>query len=262
MRRNTLGQTGIKVSAMGLGTVKFGRTQGVKYPAAFELPDEKKLAELLEMAKQLGINLLDTAPAYGSSEERLGKLLKGQRNNWIISTKWGEEFIDGKSSFDFSKKAARHSIERSLRRLQTDWLDIVLVHSDGNDIALIENDVFDVLLRMKEQGLIRAFGMSVKTVEGGKRAVEDSDVVMVTCNPLATETLPVIAHAHVKKKGIFIKKMLASGHINRIQGDDPVQTAMDFIFHIPGVSSVIAGTINPQHLAHNVMCAEQAWKAI
>ena len=70
--RRMLGNTGIEVSIISLGTVKFGRNQGVKYPKLFNLPTDAEIAALLHDAKQLGINLLDTAPAYGKSEERLG----------------------------------------------------------------------------------------------------------------------------------------------------------------------------------------------
>ena len=69
-----LGNTGIEVSALGLGTVKLGRNEGVKYPSGFELPDDASVSRLLQLAADAGINLLDTAPAYGSSEERIGKL--------------------------------------------------------------------------------------------------------------------------------------------------------------------------------------------
>ena len=102
LRKCRLGQTSLDVSILGLGTVKFGRNQGVKYPNSFSLPSDKELSHLLSLAADVGINLLDTAPAYGMSEERLGHLLQGQRHQWIISTKVGEEFIQGQSYFDFS----------------------------------------------------------------------------------------------------------------------------------------------------------------
>ena len=72
----SLGATGLRVSPLGLGTVKFGRNRGVKYPRTFELPTDRAILNLLETAWESGINLLDTAPAYGASEERLGRLLK------------------------------------------------------------------------------------------------------------------------------------------------------------------------------------------
>lgn len=255
LKKNRLGNTDLWVSALGLGTVKFGRNQGVKYPTDFELPTDNDIADLLAFAYDLGINLVDTAPAYGSSEERLGKMLQVNRQQWIVCSKVGEEFSQGQSHYDFSEKALRDSVERSLRRLRTDYLDILLVHSNGDDVNIIEQEnVFAVLQEMKQAGFIRAYGMSTKTVDGGKLAVDHADVVMVTYNPLQTEELPVIQHAQAKNKGVLIKKALASGHLEKISAVDPVQTALQFIFREPGVSSVILGTINKNHLAHNVEC--------
>jgi aryl-alcohol dehydrogenase-like predicted oxidoreductase len=254
-----LGNTGISVSSVGLGTVKFGRNQGVRYPQRFELPSDQEILKLISCAQSLGINLLDTAPAYGLSEERLGKLLQNTRKDWILCTKVGEEFEKGESWFDFSPAAVRKSIERSLKRLQTDYLDLVLVHSSGEDKKIIEEEhVFATLSELKKSGLIRAFGMSTKTIEGGLMTIDQSDAVMVTYNPVHVEEQPVIAHAHEKNKGVFIKKALISGHLDKINADDPVQVAMNFIFNEPGVTSVILGTLNQKHLVHNVECVVKA----
>lgn len=256
MQKRRLGKSEIEVSAIGLGTVKLGRNQGVKYPLAFELPSDEKVIDLLEVAAELGINLLDTAPAYGTSEERLGKLLRGKRKDWVISTKVGEEFIQGESQFDFSAQAITSSIERSLKRLQTDYLDIVLVHSNGDDQVIIEQQqVFNTLAALKQAGKIRAYGMSVKTVTGGLLAVDQADVVMVTFNPLHTEEREVIAYAQQKQKSIFIKKAFASGHLHQLAAVDPIANALRFIFAEPGVTSVMVGTINPEHLRQNVASA-------
>src|SRR5690606_5749350 len=92
--RRPLGNCGFDVSVLGFGTVKLGRDQGVKYPNSFRIPDDAEAASIIALARDLGINLIDTAPAYGNSEERLGKLLKGQREDWIICSKAGEEFVD------------------------------------------------------------------------------------------------------------------------------------------------------------------------
>jgi aryl-alcohol dehydrogenase-like predicted oxidoreductase len=258
IKQKKLGNTDISVSILGLGTVKFGRNTQVAYPQPFELPSDKAIVELLARARDLGINLIDTAPAYGFSEERLGGLLKKQRHDWVISTKVGEEFSDQGSYFDFSALSVKRSIERSLQRLKTDYVDIVLVHSNGEDEKIInENPVFQTLEALKIAGLIRAFGMSTKTVAGGLLAVERSDVVMVTHNPTYQAEQEVIAYAHQKNKGVFIKKALVSGHLQKITGIDPVLAAMQCVFQEPGVSSVIVGTINPLHLQHNVQCVEQ-----
>ena len=244
MQKHRLGKTAIEVSEIGLGTVKFGRNQGVKYPTAFELPSDKEILNLLSVAAELDINLLDTAPAYGTSEERLGKLLQGERHRWVISTKVGEEFDGTESQYDFSASAIRHSVERSLHRLQTDYLDVVLVHSNGDDERIMEEDhVFSSLAALKKEGKIRAYGMSTKTVAGGLLAVDLSDLVMVTFNPSETTDRKVIKHAHQHGKGVFIKKALASGHLTM-----PVKEIMQFVLAEPGVTSVIVGTLNPGHL--------------
>jgi aryl-alcohol dehydrogenase-like predicted oxidoreductase len=236
------------VSVIGLGTVKFGRNQGLKYPNAFQLPTDNEIDTLLKTTSDLGINLLDTAPAYGTSEERLGKALRGQRQKWVISTKVGEEFLDGESRFDFSPEAVRASIERSLMRLQTDYLDMVLVHSDGNDVRIIEEDyIFSQLAALKKEGKIRAFGMSTKTIDGGKLTVDLADVVMVSFSPSYTDEREVVRYAAEKQKGVLIKKALASGHLQTT-----VAETMGFIFSEPGVSSVVVGTLNPLHLRQNV----------
>ncbi|MCB1671431.1 MAG: aldo/keto reductase [Gammaproteobacteria bacterium] len=255
--KRLLGQTGLLVSCLGLGTVKIGRNQGVRYPAGFTLPDDQSVRSLLAVAQDLGINLLDTAPAYGSSEERLGRLLEN-RGEWILCSKVGEEFRNGQSSFDFSGRQVRASVERSLQRLRTDYLDIVLIHSDGNDLELLEQgDCLEALQRLQQAGLIRAIGMSTKTVAGGLRAVELTDLVMVTYNPLAQDDKPVIEQAAELHKGVLIKKGLLSGHLDQVNqmdqsNRDPVESSLEFIFAQSGVSSVIVGTISTDHLAHNV----------
>lgn len=245
----TLGNTGIQVSALGFGTVKFGRNVGVKYPQSFVIPDDREARALLDLARDLGINLLDTAPAYGNSEERLGKLLKDDRKQWLICSKVGEEFFDGKSSFDFSAEHTRLSVERSLRRLKTDYIDMVLVHSDGNDTDIIRNsEALETLAGLKQRGWIRAFGMSTKTVEGGLLAAELSDVVMVTYNLDERADVAVLDYCRDHGKGALVKKAFASGHLC---SGDAVTEALAMIFAHPGASSAIVGTINPAHLRDN-----------
>ena len=154
MQKRCLSQTGIEVSVVGLGTVKFGRNQGVKYPTAFELPSDDEIVLLLNTARDLGINFLDTAPAYGLSEERLGKLID-KREDWIIASKAGEEFTNGESQFDFSADALIKSVHRSLQRLKTDYLDILLIHSNGDDERIINEDqVFATLQTLKQAGKV------------------------------------------------------------------------------------------------------------
>ncbi len=251
-----LGSSDIWVSALGLGSVKIGRNQGVKYPQDFELPDDKAVRNLLAQAHEAGINLIDTAPAYGCSETRLGQLLS-QRQDWVIVTKVGEEFEQGESHFDFSSTHLRHSVERSLKRLNTDYLDCVLLHSDGNDDQLLHHtDALETLLRLKQKGLIRNVGLSGKTLKGGLDAFDlGADTAMVTHNLNYRGEAGVIAAARQLGRGIFIKKAFASGHLPD-DIDDPVQASLALSLQNEGVSSIIAGTINPAHLTDNVQKAK------
>lgn len=248
--------TGLTVSALGLGTVKLGRNEQVKYPDAFAIPDDTAVRALLVQARALGINLLDTAPAYGTSEERLGQLLT-KRQDWVIVTKTGEEFRNGISHFDFSGAHTQRSVERSLHRLRTDYLDVVLIHSDGNDEAILQQgDCVAVLLECKRKGMIRAIGMSTKTASGGQRAVRELDVAMLTYNLQQRDDGAAIRLAHELGKGVLVKKGLMSGHLQQ-SGRDLVRESLSLVLKEAGVHSLIAGTINPAHLVANVALAKE-----
>lgn len=251
MELRALGDTGIAVSPLGLGTVKIGRNQQVKYPAGFELPDDAAVRNLLAVARDCGINLIDTAPAYGTSMQRLGQLLP-KREEWVIVSKVGEFFEQGESHFDFSYKTTLRVVEESLRTLRRDTIDAVLIHSDGNDLHILEREgAPDALRELKERGLIRAHGLSIKTAEGGLKTVAEMDLVMATCNPAYREEIPVLEAAAIHNKGVLIKKGLQSGHAASIE------ESLAFIFSQPAVSSLIVGTINPDHLRQNVAALQQ-----
>lgn len=271
MPRKRLGRTDIEVSTFGLGTVKFGRNQSLKYPTPFALPSDEQIRRLLDCAYAMGVNLLDTAPAYGYSEERLGEALRKSRKDWVISTKVGEEFTpdaftdQGRSHFNFSAQHTRMSVERSLRRLRTDYLDLVLIHSDGNDLHVLQQtDVLQTLQQLKQEGWIRAFGISSKTLQGGLFAADVCDAVMVTYNATHTDEAPVIAKAAQQGAAVFLKKVLASGHICHDEPrlsvplrtdnaeQDAIQRALDFAYAPEGITSVIIGTLNEQHLRDNL----------
>ena len=259
LKLRQIANTSVYVSPIGLGTVKLGRDQGVKYPSSFVIPNDNEALNLIACAKELGINLIDTAPAYGNSEERLGYLLKGQRQDWIICSKVGEEFSAGVSSYNFTPAQARKSIERSLQRLDTDYIDILLVHSDGNDSEIIQNSgLLELLSELKNSGMIRSFGMSTKTLAGGLLAAEHCDVVMMTYNLAQQEEKPLLDYCQLNHKAAMIKKAFASGHLENLNITDPVQASFDLIFSHPGATSAIIGTINQQHLKDNVMKAKIA----
>ncbi len=207
MKKFPIAESGIMVTPLGLGTVKLGRNQGVKYPTPFNIPDDKASADLIAHAKALGINLIDTA----------------------------------------------------LQRLNTDYIDIMLVHSDGNDLHIINHyGILDVLADLKKQGLIRAFGMSTKTVAGGLLAAKQSDVVMVSYNIEYTEEESVIDYCRAHHKGVLLKKAFGSGHLCFNKDKTSIQDNINFLFSKTGVTSIIVGTINPQHLAENVLAVNTA----
>ncbi len=244
-----LGSTGIPVSVLGLGTVKFGRNRGVKYPDAegFPLPTDAEIEALLDLALSLGITLLDTAPAYGTSEDRLGRLLGARRERFAIVTKVGEEFEDGVSRWDYSAAHVEGSVTRSLRRLRTDRLEGVLVHCDRNDAeTLSKTPVLETLEAIKRRGLIRSFGASTYSPEAGLLAAERGDIVMVEPGQAA-----VIERARALGKGVLVKKGLQSGHL----AEADRASAFRAILGTPGVTSLVVGTIAPDHLRENARLA-------
>ncbi|MBP7951749.1 MAG: aldo/keto reductase [Verrucomicrobiales bacterium] len=249
--RRPVGNTGNDVSLLGLGTVKWGRNQQVKYPA-FALPDDATLHRLLDVAEEGGVNLLDTAPAYGTAEERLGRILRERPDSrFVIATKTGEEFRDGQSHFHYSAAHTEASIHRSLRRLGVLTLDLVMVHCGPDDVRILtETPVLETLRRLQEQGLVQSIGVSTMTVPGGLLAVDLADVLMVPYSIGYREQRSVIDKAMLRNKGVFIKRALYSGpqagqHL-------PLADLLRAVLEVPGVTSLIAGTINPDHLRENI----------
>ena len=265
-RRKNIAETGLAVSPLGLGTVKLGRTAGVKYPDSFKIPDDVQTLKLLSEASELGINLIDTAPSYGNSEQRLGQLLPKLNREWVIATKVGELFNAdlAQSHYNFTAEFIQQSVVQSLKNLRRDVLDIVLIHSDGNDQHIIQHlGVLEILNDLKQQGLIRATGMSTKTVNGGLLAIQQSDIAMVMHNSGYQDEQAVLDQAATSNKAVFIKKALNSGHLASSSSvADPVQASFDTIYQNPAVTSIVIGTITPSHLTSNVSKAVKALEKV
>ena len=246
LTQHPLGATGLMVAPLALGTVKLGRDKGVKYPTRFQIPDDRAAQQLLYTARDLGINLIDTAPAYGNSEARLGQLLHNDRAHWLICTKVGEEWDGDSSTYNFTPEHCRFSIERSLTRLQTDYLDLALIHSDGDDLKIIEQyGTLQALAELKSAGKVGHVGISHKSAAGAQAAIDaGADVIMATLNRDYTEEVELIAQAAAGGVGVLIKKALSSGH--------GLATDLAWVAAHEGVHSIVVGTANPQHLAENV----------
>jgi aryl-alcohol dehydrogenase-like predicted oxidoreductase len=246
-----LGRTGISVSRIGLGTVKIGRNQAVKYPAPFQLPSDKQVQELLDNALALGVNLVDTSPAYGESEERLAPFLAANRGKIVLSTKAGETFEGGQSQYDFSPDAILASVTSSLRRLGVDTLDILLLHSDGNDCQNIES-AKPALSKLKGDGKARAVGISAKTPEGIQFAIREGlDAVMAPFSLTNPSLGPALADAHHAGLGVMVIKGLQSGSLG-----GRIEEAVEFVLNQRFVDSLVIGTINPAHLNMDIRLGE------
>ena len=136
------------------------------------------------------------------------------------------------------------------------------MHSNGEDVAILqEEEVYQTLAALKQEGKSGGFGFSGKTAEGGILGLKQGDCAMVTYNLNERDELPVIDYAAQHNKGILIKKALASGHICLADGVDPVQASFAMIFAHPAVTSAIVGTITPKNLQANVECIAQILRA-
>lgn len=249
MTSHPLRHTGSSICPIGFGAFKIGRNQGIKYPTGYDLPDEATVSRLLNGLLDAGIDLIDTAPAYGLSEERIGRAIAGRRNEFTLSTKVGETFENGESVYDFSAESVQASVERSLGRLQTDVLDMVFVHSDGRDIEIIEQTpVVETLLELKSRGLIRAIGFSGKTVDGARRALDWADVLMVEYHLDDRSHEDVISEAAGRGVGVLVKKGLAAGHLS-------AEEAIQFVLGNPYVDGLVIGGLNLDHIRTNIATA-------
>lgn len=247
--RRPLGRTGLNVSPLGFGSFKIGRNQGIKYPQAYDLPDDAETAALLDGILELGINLIDTAPAYGLAEERLGRHLAGRRDEFVLSSKVGEIFEEGVSRYDFSREGMLRSVEASLRKLKTDALDLLLIHSYGDDLQILQQtDAVDVLEDLKQRGLARGIGLSGKTVAGAKAALQWADAIMVEYHAEDESHAGVMETAHARGVGVLVKKGLASGRL-------PVQQAIAFVLENEAVDSLVLGGLNAEHFRENCRIA-------
>lgn len=169
METRALGASGVQATAIGLGTWAIGGWQ-------WGGTDEASAINAIHAAIDAGITLIDTAPAYGLglSEEIVGKALKGRRDQVVLATKcglvWhtqqGRHFFDqaGKPVHRFlGAESVRHEVEQSLKRLQTDYIDLMQTH--WQDPTTPISETMGALMDLKSEGKIRAIGVSNVSVE-------------------------------------------------------------------------------------------------
>jgi aryl-alcohol dehydrogenase-like predicted oxidoreductase len=160
----------------------------------------------------------------------------------VVCTKCGERYEHGQSIYDFSATALNRSVEASLRRLKTDYVDILLLHSDGRDLEILtRSDAVAVLTRLKASGKARFIGISAKTPQGIAAALPMLDVVMAPFSERDPGLADALAAAHAQDLGIIAIKGLFSGHL-------APSPAIEFVLRHPFVDALILGTINKEHL--------------
>jgi aryl-alcohol dehydrogenase-like predicted oxidoreductase len=179
MNYRNLGRTGLVVSEIGFGAWGIGgRT--VEQTSYGDTDDRTSLAALA-CAHDCGITFFDTSAVYGNghSEELIGEALGGVRDRVVLATKAGYETWDRPP--DFSAAAIVASAERSLGRLRTDYLDLLLLHNAPLDV-LLAADVREALARLVASGKIRSWGASAKTPADALKALQACDVPVIQAN--------------------------------------------------------------------------------
>ncbi|MFC7040278.1 aldo/keto reductase [Nonomuraea rubra] len=150
MKYRTLGRTGIKVSPYGLGALMFATAIGN--------PDPGDSIRVIHKALDAGINLIDTADAYGDSEEIVGKALQGRRGNVVLATKVSRPMGGDPNQQGASRRWIMTAVENSLRRLRTDHIDLYQIHRPDPDTGIEET--LSALTDLIRSGKVRAIGTS------------------------------------------------------------------------------------------------------
>jgi aryl-alcohol dehydrogenase-like predicted oxidoreductase len=283
MKYNTLIPNSTLVSEIGLGAWQLGVNSG------WQNMTEAEAVKLVHTALDLGINFFDTAPNYGegTSEVRLGLALKKiDRDHIIINTKFGHT---DEGIINYDSKNIQQSLEKSLKRLQVDYVDSFILHNppfsylDGN-----KNDHYEILERLKEQGKIKAYGASLDTYKEIELLLNttNSKVIEVFFNILHQDAARAFNMAMEKSVGVIVKIPLDSGWltgkydehsifsgirkrwsradiktrailVDRIKDlirpeTNLAQVAISFCLAYDAVSTVIPGNINAEQLAQNM----------
>lgn len=205
MRRRRLGRTGLTVSEISLGTVELGLEYGIGSAGERLRPDEDEAAALLRCALEHGVNLIDTARAYGDSEAIIGRALRGRRGEFYLISKTPSQ--PGRPD-----EVAR-LVETSLRELQTSYLDVLMVHCRADEM-LPDDGTLEAIERLREQGKVRFTGASVYPPEAAMACIRSGrfDCLEIACNMLDRRPeREVLAAASARDIGIVARSVLLKG---------------------------------------------------
>ena len=154
------------MSSIGFGAFKIGRNEKTKYPAAYDLPSDPDVDRLLGGLFDLGINYIDTAPAYGASEERIGQFLASRRREFVLATKVGETFAGGARATTFRARACGQASSAVCAAADRRGRRAAASFRRPRPVDPKRDRRGRRLAELKERGLVRAIGLSGKTVEG------------------------------------------------------------------------------------------------
>jgi aryl-alcohol dehydrogenase-like predicted oxidoreductase len=210
MKLRPFGNTGMNVSEIGLGAWQLANPE-------WGVNDRAEALRIVQKSLEAGCNLFDTAPGYGGgrSEELLGEGLKSVRQNVIICTKFSH-YSDGRRDFD--ARNIRPVLERSFRSLQTDYVDILLLHNPPRERmdGRVAPELYEELEKLKAEGKIREYGVSLDWREEVDLVVDTtrSKALEVFFNALYQEPLPAFQNAYEHGVGIIVKVPLDSGWLS------------------------------------------------
>ncbi len=265
MQKRAFGNTGLQVSPLGFGGAEIGFNQ---IPA-------KVVEKLLNEALDAGLNVIDTAECYVNSEELIGEAIGKRRSQFYLFTKCGHGENHMTETWD--KESLKKSIERSLQRLKTDYVDLVQLHSCSEEI-LRDGEAIEVLQNAKKEGKTRFIGYSgdgadaLYAIKTGvfdtlqtSVNIADQQALELTI-PLAVEkNMGVIAKRPIANAAWFIKSKPANEYIipywerlNKLgydfingNGAESVAVALRFTLSVPGVHTAIVGTTRPERWSQN-----------
>ena len=215
MHYRALGRTGLTVSEIGLGCWQLASS-------AWGTQDSQDADRIVQVALDQGCTFFDTAPGYGAgrSESLLGQALKGRRSQVVLCSKFGHP---AEGLADFSVAALRPAIEASLQRLQTDYLDVLLVHNpppewlDGRRSGL-----YEALAALQQSGVLRAYGVSLDTRADMQTAMQTTGctVIEVLFNAFQQDVRAGMDDAATQGVGLIAKVPLDSGWLAGRYGAD------------------------------------------
>ena len=275
--KRQLGRTGLQVTTLGYGAMEL---RGA--PRARDISDGQA-ETILRAALDAGINYIDTSIDYGLSEERIGRYIAHRRDNYYLASKCG--CLVGappaprgeRSPHIFSRENVIAGVEQSLRRMKTDYLDVVQFHISPSRQTLEENGALDALLQLQAAGKVRFIGMSGTLPNLRDHiAMGIFDVFQVPYSAVEREHEDVISRAAEAGAGIVIRGGAAKGapstekqtglqwdRWKRAQLDDlldgmtSVEFVLRFTFSHPHMHTTIVGTVNPAHLQANLAALEK-----